>query len=801
MPDTRDRLFLRRFIPLPRHTTITWDTTATVKPGRLAYRLAPGGQGDPRMQWIETMLSEYAVRAAAGAEGEAFLLELMAGADGRAPDHRQGYAVEPILLDGRYLGLTIVATTVSGLVHAAYTLRQLFLQPPIPAPAAGHGMEVAGPPQASPAGLAAAITIPLLHLTDYPAIDERGQWGGNTHDEVPWTSQWKLNHLEESAGVHYEDGKLRTSLSQDFVDEAFRRGATVVPYIPHLETIAKRAGLLARTDVTGTPDPHKPLPPEYIPGLCLSSPATQKLIEEWLERLAGYRPTGSVEVWLSEGAAPCYCDRCRGHDPFVLEMEGIQHAFASVRRRHPELRLRILLTQGSYPANELVLEAARDDVEITYYDGGRTYDSSHAPMIYPLLEAYSQNGGWLGVYPQITHCWRTVFPFTGPQLIASRAREFAEKGLRNVVGYAVPTNRHHEFNVTALAEWSWNPEGRDPYEFAAAYAAMKGFPNCDAFAAWAVTAGEAGWWLAESRMLLRLCYDYRFFQKDRVETEDHRFEFAGFKYDRHTMQAALVTAEEALRLSAGTGVEWTRLESRALVAGLEALLWVDEITEFLISEPQEPAEAGTGVALALAGLDRAAAEVSAAVSAWGEQISRQLHGPAPYTAMMRMRDTANVLLRLADALRDWPPFSRLPDEGAEYREKGLSEWSRASFDAEGRATFDFDVTAIAAGAPGAYHLCLTHTGGDLGGNLETLEVAEVDATGKRTVATESVDAKTYIGNWERWHDVRIDIPPAAAGSSSTLRLDLAVELPQDRAGSAWDFTGTIGLRRAAPSRP
>ena len=43
-----------------------------------------------------------------------------------------------------------------------------------------------------------------------------------------------------------------------------------------------------------------------------------------------------------------------------------------------------------------------------------------------------------------------------------------------MIGYAVPGNRFHEFNVMAEAEWTWNAQGRTPEEFARAYAVAQG---------------------------------------------------------------------------------------------------------------------------------------------------------------------------------------------------------------------------------------------------------------------------------------------------------------------------------------
>ena len=105
-------------------------------------------------------------------------------------------------------------------------------------------------------------------------------------------------------------------------------------------------------------------------------------------------------AWLSELSNQyCDCAECRkaGVGQYALETRAIVKAYRLVQKKHPDLGLRILLTQGSYKSNDKVLTEIPADVGVTYYDGGRTYDSSRDPMIYPLLEQYTPRkaAGWL----------------------------------------------------------------------------------------------------------------------------------------------------------------------------------------------------------------------------------------------------------------------------------------------------------------------------------------------------------------------------------------------------------------------
>ena len=143
---------------------------------------------------------------------------------------------------------------------------------------------------------------------------------------------------------------------------------------------------------------------------------------------------------VNSATSNCDCPLCRKNDigQYARETQCLIKAWRIAGKRYPDLKLRILLTQGSYQTNDKVLAEIPPEVGVTYYDGGRTYDSSREPMIYPLLESYVAQGGWLGCYPQLTASWRIVCPWSGPQFIRYRLNEFASKKLQCLCGYATP---------------------------------------------------------------------------------------------------------------------------------------------------------------------------------------------------------------------------------------------------------------------------------------------------------------------------------------------------------------------------
>lgn len=680
------------------------------------------------------------------------------------PNRDQAYAIFPFGGGGMGSGLVLVGNTPNGLLYAALTLSQLV---------------------GSPVG--SEVEIPLVRIVDWPDLSERGQWGGNSEKDLGWTWQWKLNVLEANSQAGTDEaGNPVVKMSRDLFRQGRELGVKVVPFILHLEQIAQYAGLTRRADVTGTPDPSKPLPSDYVPGLCMSSPATRELIGKWLAEAARIEGVSDIQVWLSEDAAPCFCEKCIGKEPFTLEVACIVSAFEKAKEVNPAARLRILTTQGSYAVNDRILAAAPADVGITYYHGGYTYDSSRKPMIYPLLEDFARSGRWLGVYPQITHCWRTVFPWTAPSFIHYRASEFVEKKLRCMIGYAVPSNRFHEFNVMAMAEWTWNSSGRSPEEFARAYATARKVCDPDLFARWALEADEAGWALAESRLFLRLIYNPELPLSGDSPFRKHFAAYAIGEPSR--LRDTIAIARRALKLARQAGVPDMIDESECVLAGLEALRALNTISDLRQRETLTR-EGKRALVAALESLDSAARIVQTRLMRWGKRIC------APEAAKLpgRLRDTANVLLRTCDAAWAFAASAGIPDPCPAHRLRKLGRWSAQDFAGGPNATLVFAVHDLAT--PGSYDVSATFDGGMYGADVTRVALVSEDASGHLAVLAETEDILQRVSRWESWHEFRLEVPEVPAGSRLALEIGL-LGIPKDAPSDRRTCSGTVGLRRA-----
>ena len=759
-----------RVIPLPKELSV--DESIVLRADRvLCVRDAPGS---PAVETAVGLVKAFALGRSVDAE---FTVRLAlaenapkwVGADALErlrglPNADQAYLIVPSSRE-----LALVANTPVGLLYAARTLSQLVNL----SQKARPGTE---------------IEIPLVRVTDWPDLAERGQWGGDTGRHLAATSQWKLNLLEHDSGVGSDDqGRPTASMKAPFVNRAAALGVKVVPIIPHLEQLSRAQSIRNRADIQSKPDPAKPLPSDYLPGLCMSSPATAEIIRGWLGKIAEIDGITDIMVWLSEERAPCFCEKCVGREPFELEVKCIVGAFGEVRKDHPQARLRLLLTQGSYPVNDKVLAAVPKDVGVSYYDGGRTYDSSRRPMIYPLLESYARSGRWLGVYPQITHSWRCVFPWTGPQFVRYRCQEFADKRLQCMIGYAVPSNLFHDFNVTAMAEWTWNAHGRTPEQFCRAYALKKGLGDPDLFAKWAVLVGDAGWSLAESKLFLTAIYNPSLGIGAGVPF-DHRFQSASIANIKE-LEKSIEAAREALALAGRSGNVDMVCESECVLAGLEAFGAIRSafplLTKKALDETQRKVLSGS-----LDSLDRSSAILRDRLIKWGKRV---LQRPSSGGLPGRLYDTAFALQLTCDDFRAKASALGITDPRPETRFPELGKWSAQDFPTGSDSKLRFNLTDVVPEHGGEWQVGLRYLESAYGTDVKAISVISV-TDGEEKVVAETPDAPARVSRYEPWHEMRLDIP--ARGSGERLYLEVALTgLPSNAPADRRSCSGAVGIRR------
>ncbi len=374
----------------------------------------------------------------------------------KLPNREQSYVIAP-LGENR---MALVGLDPRGVSCAARTLGQL-LQPKI---ADGK------------------VELPLARVTDWPDLAERGIWWFTPafeEEELDWFAGLKLNHVEILAQMRVEKGKAAAAtIDAKAVERCRLRGIKMIPAVVHLEQLGGTGIFETYPETRG-----KGKFPDWASVICFSQPATQRVFDEWLTSLAKTVQSDDVMVWFSENAVCCTCEKCKAIEQFQHEMQVVLHAWREARRLRPKLRLRLLLTQGSYEQNLAIVRNAPPEVGITYYDGGRTYTVARQPMIHPGLRQ-AMAGRWFGCYPTLCGAWYTAGPFAGAAYMKERLGELHQAGVVSLAGFAPPSLRINEFALSAAAEFAWNTAGRTPRDFVLAWATRRRIADPEKAAQW-----------------------------------------------------------------------------------------------------------------------------------------------------------------------------------------------------------------------------------------------------------------------------------------------------------------------------
>jgi len=457
--------WVRWLIPLPKQIEFAGKVTLPISAVKITVR---DGAGE-----VEQTAAAQLKQSLPGNGDHRFEISIdISDAGGELadlPNREQAYVIRPVG-ENR---LVLTALDERGVYYAVQTLRQL-----LEATLTDGGN----------------VTIPLVTVTDWPDLAERGAWGGNTRDsdEILWMARHKLNLVAVHVPLRVQDdGQAVAEASPKRIELGRRHALNVVPIITHLSHIpgTRIYEVYPQLEAKGGTGNGSP---------CALQPKFVDVLADWMCSMAG-QGAADISAWLSEGPNhQCSCPKCLAEgkrSQYHLEARAYVKAWRLARSKYPNLEMHVMLSQGSYPTNDKVLAEIPADtpIGVSYYHGGKTYNSSQEPMIYPLLEDYAAKGGWLAVVPQISASYEMVTPWSAPQFIKYRMNEYVQKKLACVCAYPTPNSRLYDFNVTAMAEWSWNSAGRSEREFAAAWATRRGLSDPDAAAEWAVTLGDAGW--------------------------------------------------------------------------------------------------------------------------------------------------------------------------------------------------------------------------------------------------------------------------------------------------------------------
>ncbi|MBN1624508.1 MAG: hypothetical protein JW903_09070 [Clostridia bacterium] len=750
---------IHRIFPMPREIKIKSGIEYTTN--RIALDVPIGN--DPIYKTIVDIMGEFTAPAQLAPDfyirfiiAENYNSKKKINALKKKKNNLQAYAIVSNITRGVFGSIDVLALTATGLLYGALTLKQaLSMKEDI-------------------------VQIPVIDAMDWPEVAFRGQWGGNSNCDIPWTYQFKLNALDGKVLVTAdEDGNPMVTHNNRLYNEATAHGIDIRATISHLEQISRSGFLEKRSDVLNVPSEERKKRSDYFPGLCMSKKATEDMIFEWFRGIAQNDMVKKILVWLSEESTPCYCEDCKGDEPFQLETACLLRAYERLKPEFPYIELGIMLSQGSFEVTDKIAAMLPREVSLTYYDGGRTYDSGKYPMIMPCLEKFVKDGGRLGVYPQITHSWRTVFPWTAPGFIRYRCNEFVSKGLETVIGYAVPSNRYHEFNLMAMAEWLWNPKGRSTEDFVRDYADLNNIPR-DQFLEFIKTIETPAWKLAESKLMLRLTYNYSLILRGRVTLEDHRFEMSELIPIKN-IEKHISSAGKALGIAKEIGTKELILEARCVLAGLKAYL---HVTSF-INEISKSSIDTEKVIVCYSGLRKAAYSMRKSIDKWSSLIL-----PPGQTPHNRVVDTEMVLFRALDGIKRYMVETGISTSTDSCSVTALGEWDESIFNGS-KAIVRFDITEyLKKYGPGNYYASLDFIEGESGTDFDTITIRESGPAGGEKCVSRVTAELRRMSVWAPWNEYPIKVVSVNDNCRYYLRMDLSAMEKGEKT-----CRGLIGIRK------
>jgi len=369
-------------------------------------------------------------------------------------------------------GLKLIALTPRGLYYAAKTLQQL-----IRARAADNN-----------------VTLPILTVTDWPDIADRGLWGSDSPFHIRWLADRKLNYMEQVAANTLDENKRPVVTMSEtrgrMLTEGPACGFQPVPALVHLERLGGRGVYKAYPDLKAKGEGV------HEGAACYSNPKIVEILAGWIVGCARLPGVTEVDVWMTENLAKkpgCQCDKCRPENRDLLEARVILAAWQEAKKTAPGIGLRVLLTEETADSNQQIIDLLPPEVTFWYYHSLTTYDNRETQIIPDYLVQLARQGHRIGVVPDYSVACGNLQPFTGAHFIRYRMNEFADKNISALLGYARPRVYYADFNTEAAGEWSWNARGRSTREFALSWAVRQGLKDPEAFADWSETLGPVAW--------------------------------------------------------------------------------------------------------------------------------------------------------------------------------------------------------------------------------------------------------------------------------------------------------------------
>jgi len=163
--------WVRYLVPLPKSVEITGKVALEVSD----VAVVPPPGADKIVDQAVKELKQAIGQSDALSAGPFKIEMILAGPDAdrlkTLKNSDQAYSIAPTESN---TGLRLVAMTSRGLYYAAKTLQQLV----------------------RPRAKSGNVEIPMLTVTDWPDLQDRGLWGGDSGTNIEWLAERKMNVIE-----------------------------------------------------------------------------------------------------------------------------------------------------------------------------------------------------------------------------------------------------------------------------------------------------------------------------------------------------------------------------------------------------------------------------------------------------------------------------------------------------------------------------------------------------------------------------------------------------------------------------
>ncbi|MSS72421.1 MAG: hypothetical protein EXS64_13155 [Candidatus Latescibacteria bacterium] len=648
----QEKAWIRYLIPLPHEISI--DRKIALPPGQVSIRLRRGADEVERHAASE-LGQVFLKKAGARPSGKGFEIVLgVVDEQGRLsgipvegvqrlralPNRGQAYLIQPAGADR----LLLTGLEGRGVSYAVRTLCQLL----------------------DPFLSEDEVSIPLAQVVDWPDVEERGLW--NFPDPgtwVPWMASLKLNYgkMANTRLRRVERGRRnRATIDAKLMREGRLRGFNYLPYILHLNFLHDYGLFRAYPELAGQGDgalagryfAHKQGVQHRAP--CASNPLLAKILAEWMADIASQGAT-EVSCWLSERPAQCGCNACTAVGQFVLESRAFVRAWRRVQERHPGFQIRVFLSTTTMERDHQVIAELPPEVKVERACATEMERVVCAPrdlFVLPLFDHHAAQGRWIASYDvPVTANARVDTPeFKVPERSAHRVRDYVSQlaarkysGAYGMMAWATLGRETCGFNVQALAEWSWNLNGRSEREFATAWATREGYGDPEAVGEWAELVGPVAFDAYDSDF--PICYSWG---RAVAMVQERRRPCLGEGMFRYYASAGdfdrkVAACQKALRIAKRIERPDLSHETGVVLSYVRLAKALYRVAEQVATEDLSRLKPQDQLRVSLADLERAGAENVAAIRTWRSALGPEPWGRRVHDAIQATETTVQEICR------------------------------------------------------------------------------------------------------------------------------------------------------------